>query len=133
MATTTTCNSTLLWNSAKVAKVTNLSLNIQRGALDETGIGECDGSYVSGRRDATATARILYDPDNGPTVDMMNRILAVDHTASDVMTIESRGTGVQGKISASCIVTSIGIPYAVGELMAADITLQLSGPIGGLY
>ena len=133
MGIATTCRSALLWNQVKVAKVTDLNLAVQRQALDETGIGECDGSYSSGRRDATATARILYDPANSATVSMINRIFEDDHSASDRITIESIRNTKQGTISANCVITSVGIPYPVGQLMAADISMQLSGKLEGLY
>lgn len=133
MAVRNTCTAAMLWNGAKVAKVTNLTLSLAREALDTTGLGECDSSFASGRRTTTATARVLYDPENAATTELMNRILQDDHEASDRVTIVSASGTTTGTVSADCVVTSAGIPYAVGELVAADISLQLSGKLDGFY
>lgn len=133
MAVLNTCSAAVLWNGAKIGKVTNLTFNVQRSSLDQTAVGECSGSYSSGRRDTTASGRILYDPSNPATVLLMNRIFDQNPEPSDRLTIVSKTGESQGTIEGNVIITSMSVPYAVGELLGADISFQFSGTLVGSF
>lgn len=118
----------LLYQGVRVAKVRNFNFSTQRGALDTTGVGETDRTFVTGVRQTQGTATILYDPADPTTRSLISSIFDNSATTQPVLTFQiNSGTGTG--ISANGILTEIGAAVNVGDVVAFNCNFQLSGPV----
>lgn len=129
MAVLTGANGQLLFGGSPAGCVRNWSLTITKDGLETTCLGEDDRKYRPGLRGATGTADILYDP-TGPAGGVFNTILDnFNEVDTDLAFVLSTTDGKQ--IGGKGMITSITANVAVGELQAASVTFQISGPITG--
>lgn len=118
----------LLYQGVRVAKVRNFNFSTQRGALDTTGVGELDRTFVSGVRQTQGTATILYDPADPATRSLISSIFdnsATTQPKLDFKINSATGTGVGG----TGILTEIGAAVNVGDVVAFNCNFQLSGAV----
>ena len=76
MAVLTGKNGALQWNGAAVGKVRSWSLSVNKDPLETTNLGVNDRTYVPGLRGSTGTAELMYDPDEGQAVSLLNSIFS---------------------------------------------------------
>lgn len=128
MAVQTGNTGALLYNGIRIAKVKNFSFSTQRGALDTTGVGDLDRTFVSGVRQSSASGTILYDPDDAATVALLSSIYGNSTAAGPTLTLQiNSGSGLG--ISASAVLTEVGVSVTVGDVVAANCSFQLSGTV----
>ena len=132
MGVRNTTQADVFFNGVKVAKCREITPVVQNGALETTGIGETDGTSAYGLRSTTCTATILYDPEDAGTVALMNRIRRNDETLDDLRLVSKRGS-TQGDVSGKIVITSMSLPVPVGELMASQISMNVSGGLTGEF
>ena len=132
MAVRNTTQADVLFNGVKVAKCREISFPVQNAALDTTGIGETDATSAYGLRSTTATATILYDPADAGTVALMNRIRRNDQTLDTLRLVSKRGSS-QGDVEGDVVITSMTVPVQVGDLMTAQINMNVSGGLTGEF
>lgn len=133
MAVSTSCSASLKVAGQTIAKVRDIQFTVARDALETTGIGECDRTYVYGVRGSTGTGTLLYDPAATSTAATMNLILA---DTPDLTTVEldfdteSVGTGA---VSGPALITQMGVGVSVGDLVAVPISFTMSGKPTGTF
>lgn len=128
MAVQTGNTGSLLYNGIRIAKVKNFSFSTQRGALDTTGVGDLDRTFISGVRQSSASGTILYDPDDSATVALLSSIYGNSTGVGPTLSLLiNSGSGLG--ISAAAVLTEVGISVPVGDVVAANCSFQLSGTI----
>ena len=109
----------------KVAKVTQISMETQRQALETTGIGDMDDEFAYGKRTTSGSATLLYKTDDQATVNLMNRIFDDGETPDDlVMTIYRGGSK---SISGPALINSQGIGVSKGDNTQISISFVIDG------
>lgn len=109
----------------KVAKVTQISMETQRQALETTGIGEMDDTFAYGKRTTSGSATLLYKTDDQATVNLMNRIFDDGETPDDlVMTIYKGGSK---SISGPVLINSQGLGVSKGDNTQISISFVIDG------
>lgn len=131
MAVLTGKNGALRWNGANVGKVRSWSLTINRDALDSTSLGVDDRTFVQGLRGATGSADLMYDPNEGQAVAMLNSVFS-DNTATIADTVGFVLDVAGGKrLTCTAFLTNVSPTVSVGAVHACTVSFQVSGPLGG--
>lgn len=129
MTVLTAANGELRHNGARIAKCRNFSVEIARDSLETTPVGDNDRSFTHGLRGGQGSAVVLYDPEDGPTVDLLNSILEDSPQESAVEMLMD--TSTHKGLSYMAILTQVGTPVAVGEVTACSISFKVTGRIRG--
>jgi sporulation protein YlmC with PRC-barrel domain len=132
MAVKTASTAELRFNGSAIAKVRDVTLNINRDALDTTGIGQPDRTYVEGIRSSSGSGTLMYDDADTATRNIMNRILADSSGTSQVDLIIDNSTSL-GNISGSVVITQVGLSVSVGDLVNVPISFNFSGKPSGSF
>ena len=131
MAVLTGANAEIRFRGARVAKCRNYKLDINRDALETTSLGTWDRTYTEGLRGTQGSATVLYDPEDGSTVSILNRIF---NDSSSIDTVSFVFSDTLGKtIQADIIITSVSPSVSVGEVIACDIGFTISGGLSGRF
>jgi hypothetical protein len=109
----------------KVAKVTNVSLDIQRQILDTTGIGDMDDEFAYGKRNTSGSATLFYKVDDEATRELMSRILKDSEEPDNLEIVLHRGKGKV--ISGPVLIRSLGLNESVNENTGVNISFVVSG------
>jgi len=129
MAVLTGVGGELRYAGARIAKCRNFSIDVSRDSLETTVLGSYDRTYIEGLRGATGSATVLYDPDDGPTLSMLNSIFSNnDNTAAVSMVLN---TTTNKALEFRAFLTQVGTPVSVGEAIACSISFQVTGPVEG--
>jgi hypothetical protein len=130
MAVLTGARGALKYRGAKVGKVRDWSLSINRDALEDTCLGVNDRTYVKGLRGAAGSATVLYDPNDTNGNVLLNSIFenGGDDTCEFVFN-EPDG----GAFKCSAFVTSMNPSVTVGDIQAVSLSFQVTGAIEGRY
>lgn len=131
MAVLTGSNGQLRYRGTRVAKCRNYSLNISRDALEDTALGEWDRTFVEGLRGATGSATVLYDPEDGSTTSLLNRIFS-NESSSDNITFVFDST-LNKALEAKIVITATSPAVSVGDVVACEVAFTISGAIGGRF
>lgn len=131
MAVLTGANGELRFRGTRVAKCRNYSLNISRDALETTSLGVWDRTFVEGLRGATGSATVLYDPEDGSTTALLNRIFSNENSADTVNFVFSNTLGKT--LEAEALITSTSPGVSVGEAVACEVNFTISGSISGRF
>lgn len=115
-----------------IAKVRDVRLDINRDALETTGIGQRDRTYAYGIRGTSGSGTLLYDPSDTGTADLMNQILSDTDTLSGVQLVLDTGS-TDGTISGDALITAAGPGVSVGDLVSVPISFTISGKPSGAF
>lgn len=119
----------LKYQGAVVGKVRDWSITVTKDALEDTGIGDYDRSYVQGLRGTTGSATILYDPANVQASVFLNSVFANAEGTETVDFVFNRLDNKSFKCNG--FVTSVSPSVSVGSVQAVSISFQVSGkPVG---
>lgn len=119
----------LKYQGAIVGKVRDWSITVTKDALEDTGIGDYDRSYVQGLRGTTGSATVLYDPSNVQASVFLNSVFANEEGTETVDFVFNRLDNKSFKCNG--FVTSVSPSISVGSVQAVSISFQVSGkPIG---
>ena len=114
-----------------IGKVRDIKLDINRDALETTGIGDTDRTYAYGVRGTSGSGTLLYDPSSTVTdnamQDIMNRILSDTESTNSLQLILDPGQTNGGTVSGDIIITAVGISVSVGDLTSVPISFNISG------
>jgi hypothetical protein len=130
LAVLTGKNGALRWNGSTIGKVRSWSLSVNKDALETTTLGSYDRTYVTGLRGSTGTAELMYDPNEGSAVALLNSIFGNDEavTQSVQFVLDSAG----GKtLSCDAFLTSASPSVSVADIQTCSISFQISGQISG--
>jgi hypothetical protein len=126
MAVLTGSNGELRYRGARVGKCRSISIDVSRDALETTGLGDYDRTYVEGLRGSTGSATVLYDETDPATVELASAIFKNDEGAQPIEIIVNAITGKAFRFRA--ITTQMGTPVSAGEVIACSFSFQISGP-----
>jgi hypothetical protein len=115
-----------------IAKVRDVRLDINRDALETTGIGQRDRTYAYGIRGTSGSGTLLYDPSDTGTADLMNQILSDTETLSGLQLVLDTAT-TDGTISGDALITAAGPGVSVGDLVSVPISFTISGKPTGAF
>jgi hypothetical protein len=115
-----------------IAKVRDITLNINRDALETTGIGENDRTYAYGIRGTSGSGTLLYDPVDSGTAAIINQVLDETEALSTIQLKLDTGS-TAGTISGSVLITATGASVSVGDLITVPISFTMSGKPTGSF
>jgi len=115
-----------------IAKVRDISLNIQTDALETTGIGEDDRTYVYGIRGTSGNGTLLYDPSDAGTTAIINQVLDTNEILPTIQLKLDTGA-TSGTITGSVLITATGASVSVGDLTTVPISFTMSGKPTGSF
>ena len=119
----------LKYQGAVVGKVRDWSITVTKDALEDTGIGDYDRTYIQGLRGTTGSATILYDPSNVQASVFLNSVFDNSEGTQTVDFVFNRLDNKSFKCNG--FVTSISPSVSVGSVQAVSISFQVSGkPVG---
>ena len=117
---------------ATIGKVRDVRLDINRDALETTGIGQGDRTYAYGIRGTSGSGMLLYDPANTGNVNIINRILSDDADISGIQLVLDTASAT-GTISGDALITAAGPSISVGDLVTVPISFTISGKPTGQF
>lgn len=132
MSVRNTTEAYVLWNGARVAKVTDITPSESRQVFDTTAIGQFADTSEYGNYSSAFSATLLYDPDDAATISMMNRIRNPSPT-KDTLRLVSKDGSSQGDITAVVLVSQQSVSVAAKGLMSTQISMTVSGEIAGNF
>jgi sporulation protein YlmC with PRC-barrel domain len=132
MAVKTAATAELQFEGVAIGKVRDVSLNINRDALETTGIGQLDRTYAYGIRNTTGSGTLLYDSENTATRNIMNSLLSDSENLSNVKLLLDTSTSL-GTIEGQILVTQVGVSVSVGSLISVPISFTVSGKPEGAF
>lgn len=109
----------------KVAKVTNVSIDVQRQVLESTGIGDTDDEYVYGRRSTSGSATLLYKTDDQATRNLMLRIFDDGDQVDELEIFLYKASNKY--VSGPVLMRSMGVSASVGSSTTVNIGFVISG------
>ena len=115
-----------------IAKVRDVRLDINRDALETTGVGQTDRTYAYGIRSTSGSGTLLYDPNDSATTDLMQQILEDSETLSGVQLVLNNATS-EGTISGDALITAVGPSVSAGDLISIPISFTISGKPTGSF
>lgn len=125
MAVKTSLTAEVRWNNTKIGKIRDVSIDVSRNTLDTTALGDFDESAVYGVRSTTGSGTLLYDPQDAPTVALMNKIFSNELEASDSLTMV---LDVQNgkEIAGTVLLTSLQAGVNVGDAIAVPVQFKIN-------
>lgn len=130
MAIKTAATAELRFNGTAIAKVRDVTLNINRDALETTSIGQVDRTYEEGVRSSSGSGTLLYDTSDSGTRNVMNRILSDTGSQSDLTLVLDSSSSL-GTVTGNVIITQVGISASAGDLVTVPISFTVSGKPSG--
>jgi hypothetical protein len=119
----------LKYQGSVVGKVRDWSITVTKDALEDTGIGSYDRTYVQGLRGTTGSATVLYDPANVQANVFLNSIFSNSELTQTVNFVFNRTDNKS--FACEGFVTSVSPSISVGAVQAVSVSFQVSGkPIG---
>lgn len=132
MSAITGANGEFRYLGRRVAKCRNFSIDISRDALETTGVGDRDRTYVEGIRNTSGSATLIYDETDGATTGLLNSILTGSGSATREITLVLN-TATNRSFTCEAILTQVGTPVSVGEVTACSVSFQVSGGLEGAF
>ena len=135
MAVLTGADGQLLYGKTVIAKIRDFSITVNKEALETTCLASYDRSYVEGLRGSTASATLLYDPENSTANKMLNSILQTEGVEEELTFKMNRKNAPNGggNFTLTGFITSISPSVSVGAVQAVSITFQVSGKPQGVF
>lgn len=123
---------TLAAGYENVGKIRDIKLDINRDALETTGIGDTDRTYRYGIRGTSGSGTLIYDPDIPAAVNMMSRILSDTEELSGIKIIFDTAS-TDGTFSGDALITAANPGVSVGDLVTVPVTFTISGKPTGQF
>jgi len=117
---------------ATVAKLRDIKLDINRDALETTGIGQLDRTYTYGIRGTSGSGTLIYDPENESAVAMANAILSDESKISSVEIVLD-DLDNNGTFTGDVLFTAVGPSVSVGDLVSIAVSFTISGKPSGTF
>jgi hypothetical protein len=121
----------LRYQGAVVGKVRDWSITITKDALEDTGIGSYDRTYIQGLRGTTGSATVLYDPANVDAAAFLNSIFQNTENTETADFVFNRHDNKS--FFCTGFVTSVSPSISVGSVQAVSVSFQVSGKPTGAF
>ena len=126
MAIYTGQNGSLKFNGQTQVNIRNWSVTTTVDTLETTDLGDRKRKYIPGLESATATATIMYHDDNATLKNILDQSIRSNSQSAPVpRKLELKWEGRE--IDFSAYITSVTITCAVGDVMTADVSFQMTG------
>jgi len=112
----------LRWHGGAISRVRSWSVQSNLETLDVTDLGKDSRNYVAGLKSATGNASIYYHDDNDNFKKLLDNIINTGTPTAGQLELRWGGK----KLSFTAYVTSATITCAVGEVMSADVSFQMT-------
>jgi hypothetical protein len=132
MATKTSATAELRIDGAAIAKVRDVSITFARDALEDTGIGQFDRTYVYGVRNTTGTGTLLYDAADAATKTVINRLLNDSESTNSISMVLDTNVA-EGTLTGDALLTQAGTSVSVGDVVSIPISFTFTGKPNGTY
>ena len=113
----------LRWNTKGISRVRSWSLQSNLETLDVTDLGDDARAYVAGLKSATGNASIYYHDDNNNFRELLENVINTGTPGAAQLDLRWGGK----RLHFTAFVTSASITCAVGEVMSADVSFQMTG------
>ena len=115
-----------------IGKVRDIRLDMNRDALETTGIGQKDRTYAYGIRGTSGSGTLLYDSTDSGTREVLNHMLSDAETLSGVKLVLDTATST-GTITGDALITATGPGVNVGDLISIPVSFTISGKPTGTF
>jgi len=115
-----------------VGKVRDIKIDINRDAIETTGIGQGDRTYAYGIRGTSGSGTLMYDPADTGNVNIINAILSDSSELSGVQLVFDSSSAT-GTISGDALITAVGPGVSVGDLVTVPVSFTISGKPTGQF
>lgn len=132
MAVKTAATAELQFGGSVIAKVRDVTLNVNRDALETTGIGQPDRSYIYGIRGTSGSGTLMYDSSDTATRDLLNTLLSDSQALSAVKLVLDTSTSL-GTLEGDVVLTQVGVSITVGDLITVPVSFNVSGKPTGSF
>ena len=122
----------MIYGSARVGKVRNWTLNINRDAIEDTCVGDYDRTFITGLRNTTGSCTIYYDPSNKTAVKLLNTVFDNAAPPQDVSFVFNRSQ-TQSRFRCKILLTGVTETVDTGAAQAVSCTFQISGAVDGRF
>jgi hypothetical protein len=113
-----------------IAKVRDVKLDLNRDALETTGIGQTDRTYVYGIRGTSGSGTLMFDSSDTGTRAVLNQALSDSEALTGIQLVLDTSVGA-GTLTGDALLTAVGPGVSVGDLITIPISFTISGkPIG---
>lgn len=125
----------LLLSGTTAAKVVNIRMQGDLETLETTTVGDNNRTYIPGIQSFSGTATLMYykqDDNKNDAGTLLRRILRTSPVeTSDVvsMTVRLNDGNTTHNVSFNAYITSANFGISVGEIINADISFQVTGPL----
>lgn len=123
MAIFTGANGTVVFDGDTQVNVRNWSFTGTVDTLEVTDLGDRERSYIPGLKSGTANATIMYHDDNNTLRNMLNNTITTGTPAPARLQLRFSDRD----IDFDAYLTSVNVTCAVGDVMTADCSFQMTG------
>lgn len=125
MTVQTTRHASLLVNGVILGKVLSASLNISQEAMENTTVEKYYSTFIPGKKTATGSVTLLYDPDDATKVSLLQTVLN-----GALVTLDFVINSILNKsMTVTAFVTQYTAPFAVKEALAISLSLQVTDAV----
>lgn len=115
-----------------IAKVRDVKIDLNRDALETTGIGQKDRTYVYGIRGTSGSGTLMYDSSDAGTRAVLNQALSDSEALTGVQLVLDTSTAT-GTLTGDALLTAVGPGVSVGDLITVPISFTISGKPTGSF
>ena len=126
----TGASGSLLFNTQRIGRCTNVSINITRATLRTTKQGDLDETFIKGLRSASGTATLFYDPEDSAAIALLREMQDDNITRQVDIKLILDETGLRYS-EYPIIITRVGVSVAYGEAQTCQIEFQAIGRMEG--
>jgi hypothetical protein len=121
-------NAEIRWNGTVLGLARDISLSITKDALETTTLANRDRTYIGGLRGATGSCSLLFDDTDTLVASLLNRITG-NTTATEDGSLTFNFAANGARFVLPVLITSVGMTASSGDLVAADVEFQVTGPL----
>ena len=132
MATLTGREGKVKFQNDVVAKITNVSLNLNRVTIDDTCIGGDARTFVKGLFNATGNGTCIVDSSDTYANAMLNEVFIADGNKQIDIQLNKNATESQA-FGFAAIITSVSPSVETGNKTVATFSFQVTGEVSGRF
>ena len=130
----------LLIDGQVAGKVRNWSLSSSMATLDTTTLGDLDRTVTEGIRSTTGNCQLFYyaanpsQPHTNSASVLINKLIKANANGQGAESARATlrlniadGTTTGKFIEGECLLTSVSMTMAVGEVLSADVSFEMNG------
>ena len=119
----------------KVARVSNWSFNATAAPLNTTTLGDFATTSIYGIQSFTGTCSVYYYERDGGSIDgsaLMSDVMRTTQTPTEPthqLILRYQNGAATHEVSFRCLLNNVTIAAAAGEVVMAEISFQVTGPL----